>query len=243
MKKWPNNYYLVNHKYKIIYCAIPKNASGFLRRWFLILSGHNTDDLPSKNIGKLLSPYILKNKKLINKYNKFSFVRNPYSRLVSAFINKFSIHNKQVHKITHPVISYIQKNIDNNVNEYNITFKHFAEYLYQKNNLKNEDDHWKPQWMFLNNIDFNFIGKIETFNENFKKLHDLFSLPYIKKMPDITNKHNYENNTTYNASNINISKLSEMKILPYYKCFFDKDIEIKMSDIYSRDLIKFQYKL
>lgn len=242
MKNWPYNYYLINHKYKIIYCAIPKNASGFLRRWFLILSGHNPKKLPSKNISKLLHPYILKNKKFIQKYNNFVFVRNPYHRLVSGFLNKFSVQNPSVRKITHPIIKYAKK-IDNNINEYNITFTHFINYLYDKKNLNKEDDHWKPQYLFLDNNKFDYIGKIENFTEDFNNIRNIYNIPDTE-LTEITNKHLYDKNRDkYEAQFMGIKELTQLDICPHYKDFFDANLTEKTQHLYKTDINIFGYKL
>ena len=235
--KFPYNYYLVNKRYGTVYCAIPKNASGYLRRWFLLLSGYSKNKIPKSNIGVCLRKFRLKNPQDLKLF-KFVFVRNPWSRLVSAFLNKFSIANNHPNTMAAPVIRQIQKT---NKTDYElITFRQFIEYLHGHNNYSLYDDHWKPQYLFLKKQNFQFVGKIETFNNDFKQLNKKLHLPLISDI-DITNSHKYCDDNKELYADVPIGTIVEEKRIPNYKYFFDNDMRDIVRQIYYQDISKFGY--
>ena len=90
-------------------------------------------------------------------YYKFAFVRNPYERLFSSF-KMFKITNRY-------------KEVDNSCG-----FNDFVKLAF---NEFSEDDHIRPQIDFIPNdsIHIDFIGKVENFNKDWKKLEKELSGP------------------------------------------------------------------
>ena len=123
-------------------------------------------------------------------YFKFMFVRNPFERLLSAYVNK----------IEHPLKKAVEYAYIGPVRGINIMFRHnnslsnddvtFQELLHLLISRlirgKTLDEHYDPYKYILNpcNFKFDFIGKSETFAQDaafvFKHLfNETIELPHV----------------------------------------------------------------
>ena len=127
--------YISEHK-KIIYFSIPKSASGTIRKTLF----------PEGNRATLIHP-----KQSSDKYFKFTFVRNPWARMVSnwTMFTKYKGRIRQLKSMTDEDLSKFEDFID------------FAK--------RAKNHHWQPQVLFIPE-EPDFIGKVENFNEDFSKL-------------------------------------------------------------------------
>lgn len=135
-------------KKNLIYYDVPKCASSTIRR---VLFNNN-------NQLSLQNP-----KKEIQKYFKFSFVRNPWNRMVSNW-KMFTIQPwriKQLKSMTNKDVSKFEDFVD------------FA------NSMKNH--HWQPQSLYLPE-NLNFLGRLENFDEDFNKLCNAIDEKPLKKI-------------------------------------------------------------
>lgn len=137
---------------KCIYIHIPKSAGISINRSLFgnIGGGHKT----ATQYKKIFGPYTFR------KYFKFSFVRNPYSRLLSAFLflkkGGFNERNKEW--------------FENNVKQFD-TFEDFVTGWVTTENIFSYY-HFLPQYYFLYdkrimNIMVDYIGKVENIEEDF----------------------------------------------------------------------------
>lgn len=142
------------HKKKCIFIHIPKAAGiSISKSLFDNLGGGHTT----------LSRYeLIFKKEIFEEYYKFTFVRNPASRLLSAynFLTRGGINDQDG-----PWAKI-------NINKYK-TFDDFMLNWFNKENIWTFV-HFKPQVHFLKNrkglIDINFIGKHETIGNDYKHL-------------------------------------------------------------------------
>ena len=92
---------IVDEKYKLMFCYVPKIACTSWKRVFLVLNGvmNHPDDLPQAVVNKVIGPRRLKHLKdlpsarradVLKDYTKFLVVRHPFERVLSAFRNKMS---------------------------------------------------------------------------------------------------------------------------------------------------------
>lgn len=89
--------FIPNAEYKFIYCPIPKVANTSFRQLIFKLDGienkfyQKENWIYAQNNLSLFSFNYLDAIKILNvkNYFKFAFVRNPWSRLVSAYLDKF----------------------------------------------------------------------------------------------------------------------------------------------------------
>lgn len=126
----------VSESPKFIYFSIPKSASGTIRKTLF----------PEGNIATKVNP-----KESSDKYFKFTFVRNPWSRIVSnwTMFTKYTGRIRQLQSMTNEDLS---------------NFEDFVNFAKKANN-----HHWVPQVLFLPE-EPDFIGRVENFNEDFSKL-------------------------------------------------------------------------
>ncbi|XP_006818224.1 carbohydrate sulfotransferase 11-like [Saccoglossus kowalevskii] len=169
LKKLDNSIYdnlLVDDTYKIIYCAVPKVANSNWRRVFLVLRGtfNNVSEI-TKSVYKYkynsLKTYPLKERQIrLQTYTKFMFSRHPFSRILSAYKDKFEENPERsfVKQYT-PLVN--KANNKTNVNE-QFSFQEFVTFLLAY--VRRFNRHWNviATHCSMCNIHYNFIGKYET---------------------------------------------------------------------------------
>ncbi len=109
---------------------------------------------------------------------KYSFVRNPYSRILSAYLNKIednlplgSPNSAESHwaKVAGKVDEFRLATLDNSQFP-EVTFEVFLLWLRDGKNYLREDEHWQQQSVLLRwpQVKFDFIGRFEYLQEDSK---------------------------------------------------------------------------
>jgi hypothetical protein len=153
---------MISDKYKIIFIQIPKTGGTTIDNVFSsckIHIGHEYNNLAGDNIdhAKLsdLIKWNLITSEKAEKYFKFTFVRNPWDRVLSDYFYLSKIN-------------YIPK----------LSFK---EYLIELDKIVNKQEsimfstkdyraHFRKQTEYLLDCDFDFVGKFENFQSDFNKI-------------------------------------------------------------------------
>jgi len=142
----------------------------------------------------------LKNK---NKF-KFTFVRNPYARLLSCWNGK----------IKNRLGSQITKMEGFN---YDMSFNEFVRKVYLTPDYLC-DQHFAPITTIVEDLSFDFIGKLENFEEDYVKLQKKINLP----------------NATQKLAMTNVGKK--------YESYFTTELYELVNEKYDKDFKKFNYK-
>lgn len=163
----------ISLRYKYIFVETPKVACSTIKCTLqqLELNDSNLhwdefEDIHNRTLSPLLQPSQVGDFDKLNQdkeYFKFCFVRNPYTRLLSAYIEKIKGNKLQKRSIL-AQLGYEVENISRE-----ITFGEFVHAVVAQP-IGFMDPHWRPQYYqtFQDSIQYDHVGKFEQFDENFK---------------------------------------------------------------------------
>lgn len=161
--------------YRVLYVGVPKVAT---RSLLAALQSMPSSDKTARlivelDIGRLLHRY-----PEARDYFKFTFVRNPWSRAASCYLEKI----KNEHPIKHARVLHNRRGLSAGM-----SFESFAEWL---NSADGADDvadrHWMSQHSILaldqpGVISYDFIGRFESLEQDYQRLRELshLALPHL----------------------------------------------------------------
>lgn len=195
---------VVNDKYKVMYCYVPKVACTNLKRVFLMLTGKlNVTDPLQLSSAKVHSVYndkyldyldsysVADIKYRLKHYKKVLFVREPLERLLSAFRNKFVDKGNTYFKerFGRKIIKLYRENPTEEVLESgtSVTFFEFIQFLLDSRTEKSGfNEHWRPFFDLCHpcHLHYNYIGKYETLDEDVDGLLKLIKVDDWIQFPD-----------------------------------------------------------
>jgi hypothetical protein len=169
----------------------------------------------------------------INNYFVFSFVRDPFSRLFSRYLQLtyfFEENWRKKYRRRKNIGLFLGHWAERNFNDFfkimnlnknidNFTFSNFVKFTMIKH-----DDHWMEQCNLLekySNIrveDFNFIGKIENLQQDFDTVCDTIGISRQKLPHDNKTKHKH------------------------YTRYYDDETRQIVAERYARDIEYFGYE-
>lgn len=197
-----------NYLYKVEYLPVGKS----------ILSVHNSRASP------LLSPYQLPinvlNDVLFGNYYRFTFVRNPYSRLLPCYLDRILTLSSR------PSRRFRRLLIKEGKDAEKFSFEDFIKLICRQESY-NQDVHWRVQSddLMLDMLDYDFIGHFEWLWRDMKYISDTLFGNDMFKLADPTN------NLSPNKTN------SSDKIYEYYTPLL-ADL---VYDRYRKDFDNFNY--
>lgn len=202
--RWPFNAMMVSEKYKILYVPIAKCACTSIKSLMVDLAGIERPDVAEKlgihmvtdrfNTGAQLKdkPMDLARQILAaDDYFKFSVVRDPFERLVSAYLEKFVYNRHNPRNVFHtkPVLQAVQR-IEEVDLRTGISFDEFASYLLEQDPYS-LDPHWRPQNLYLRGIcDDAQIFRIEDLSKLEEQLGKLCGFEITLKHDNVNKKAN-----------------------------------------------------
>ena len=184
---------MINHKHKFIFIHIPKTGGTSIEDTLFSLKtrtkknlwgGYDSNKYQDGGLQHLMATHILNEvgEDIFSKYFKFSFVRNPWDKLVSQFFYcKYYPPRKDLRKWL-------------NINEKTS----FVEYLSKIQTVQIHIQ-WDRQYKFLyddnGKLLVDFIGRFENFQEDFNIVCDKIKIPR-QKLPH-TKKSKHKHYTEY----------------------------------------------
>ena len=244
-KKWIENYYVINHKHKIIYCPIPKNACTLFKEVIVTNSEHKSDFQESEldvhryirqNNVKLADFAYLSNPE----YLKIAIIRNPFERLVSGYFNKF-VRPKKASNIVRSVITDIYR-FNNLKPDYqkSVTFSDFINYL-----ARTEDyflnEHWRSQNFFLGMglFKFDLFNSLENINDVIQQLELRIGVDIEQKKTK--NKTNYCKNLAKKDWHMMYpQQLRKLKELPTASSLYTPELTTIVKSRFASDIKTFK---
>ncbi|MEM6579935.1 MAG: sulfotransferase family protein [Pseudomonadota bacterium] len=163
--RWPFNAMMVSEQHKILYVPIAKCACTSIKSLMVELAEIQRPDVAEKlgvhmitdrfNTGAQLKDKPMELARQIlaaDEYLKFSVIRNPFERLVSAYLEKFVYNRHNPRNVLHtkPVLQIIQESEEVDL-ETGISFDEFATFILGQDPYT-LDPHWRPQSLYLRGI-------------------------------------------------------------------------------------------
>ncbi|XP_036438703.1 carbohydrate sulfotransferase 12-like [Colossoma macropomum] len=208
---------VVDDRHGIIYCYVPKVACTEWKSIMIFLSESlkvngtpykNHSDIPRDLIHGNSVVYLNRShrnmmKWKIKKYKKFLFVRNPFVRLISAYRDKFEKKNDYFYKFLAVPIMRRYKNLfpPSSAEQAHIagirpSFSDFIQYILD---LPDDDgssfeEHWRQVYNLCHpcQIEYDFIGKMETMYEDAQHLLRVLKVDHIVHFPPGTSNRTEE---------------------------------------------------
>ncbi|XP_010005133.1 PREDICTED: carbohydrate sulfotransferase 9 [Chaetura pelagica] len=212
----------VEDRHKVLYCEVPKAGCSNWKRVLMVLNGlaastHNIshDDVHYGKHLRKLDSYDLKGiYTRLNTYTKTIFVRDPMERLVSAFRDKFEHPNSYYHPVFGKAII---KKYRHNANEEalktgsGVKFREFIQYLLDSHRPVGMDIHWEQvsKLCYPCLINYDFIGKFETLEEDANYFLQLVGAPPDLKFPKFKDRHSSDERTSTEVVRQYLKELSK----------------------------------
>ncbi|XP_047009312.1 carbohydrate sulfotransferase 8 [Ictalurus punctatus] len=180
----------VEDRHKLLYCEVPKAGCSNWKRVLMVLAGvaSSTDKINhdtvhyGNHLPRLDSFDQHAVSERLRSYTKVLFIREPMERLVSAFRDKFESPNSYYHPVFgKPIISKYRVNASKSAlrTGSGVTFQEFIRYLLDVHRPIGMDIHWEPVSQLCSPclLDYDFIGKFETIEEEANFLLDRVGAP------------------------------------------------------------------
>lgn len=246
--KWPHDQIFVAENLKIVYCPIAKNACSTLKRLIAELSDvankenilegdiHSNTDLYKTGL-QVKDYHVSEAEKILvgPGYFRFAVLRNPSSRLLSAYWEKFVLNREDEANLEHTrsIIEAVQiKNkkisFDSSVE---INFSDFVNAVtsYCPEEL---DPHWKPQYTYLRGVEYDALYNQENMRRLYQDLSSIAGRDVSPKSFNVSNS----------GSGMHINNAMFMlpgELLKYKnvskESFFNPDINRKVADFFKED--------
>ncbi len=166
----------ISHKHKFIYYTIPKVASTTIISFIITIDEIKItlDEIKQNpSLHRTIMPRIFRPEHRSARYKDyfhFTFVRNPYDRLLSCYINKVykpALSNREDRNFV--------KGYGNLVGFKKMSFSDFVHFVTQ---IPDEhcDPHFSPQHRLLDLETLDFIGRLENFEQDFSYVKERISL-------------------------------------------------------------------
>ena len=212
LQKEELQYLIVNDKYKVIYCFIPKVACTQWNRVFLALDKRtNVVNEHDPRLFKFLSQYSDEGIKLrLQSYFKFFFVREPFERLLSAYENKF-VHKEWPWRA---VLHYRNEIVNNyrEIDPYSDDEATFTKFIYYVSGVGfNQNRHWATYDKLCHpcDIQYDFIGHFHDMPDEAPYVLRQTGMDRVATFPDFIT-HNTTDKLLHKYAPIPKAKIAEL---------------------------------
>jgi len=247
---WPENTYLAIAEHRLLYCPIPKVACTSFKTLCVALSEHKIPlgrglHRRAHNAYSLSRLRRSEAQRILEDpdWFKFVFVRNPWDRLVSAFYSKF-VRARTPIPFAVAVMNEVSRHQgEAPAEERRISFRDFVDHVCRTPDDR-LDEHWKPQYCFLGDSHFDFIGRFECLPAHFSRMAAMQGLPQ-DALP-MTNFTPYDPTPDQRAqfgslADVSAAELGQLDALPDFRRLYTPELAARVEQRYQRDVAWFGY--
>lgn len=174
----------ISRSYRYYYLANPKVASSTILYVLQtaeergappdLLALHDRFQSPLESFANFDAETVLRG----SEFFKFTYVRNPFTRILSCYLDKMVKNGDERRKLT-PKLGF--------TSNYRPTFREFLEAVHAQPD-ECRDIHWATQTYLIqmDSIPYDFIGRFESFGSSFPKVLDRIGIP--KEYLTVTDK-------------------------------------------------------
>ncbi|GGI98603.1 hypothetical protein GCM10007978_40520 [Shewanella hanedai] len=211
--------YVVNDEKKIVYIVNSKCGCSTFKRTLALNDEFDGENINYQEIHKRTKEKGLITKVLSEeqrKYFRFTFVRNPYKRIVSLYINKFLDNDKINDGLGFEYSSYLGGYINRE-----ISFEQFVKLIVViPNNLAERHFMKQSDLVYNQSEKIDYIGKLEDYS------NDIIDL---------------ESKLGFKMSNGNESRKENQSKTYNYMDYYTKETFELLHEFYKKDVEKFEY--
>ncbi|MGF1465711.1 MAG: sulfotransferase family 2 domain-containing protein [Sandaracinaceae bacterium] len=244
---WPYRRYLALPDRKLVYAQIPKVASGNLKRWMLLEAGIPEDAWELDPLHGI-HPFADRTLRVADRsvcfdpsYRKVAFVRSPYRRLVSGFVDKLVVPYTGPAERTdntpgRPILSWLR--VWRRRRPLDVTFNDFLGFVCGAPDVA-LDEHWLPQVRFLADVRFDLLPKIERFAEGLEAMQALVGAQTsftVKKA-----RRPYDDAFDGYAGDLPIGELTQRDAAPRWTTFYTEETARRVYRRYRDDFERLGY--
>ena len=200
---------MVSHKHKFIFVHIPKCAGRSLKEYLKENCGNEPINSGHRSLHVLLKNFSLKSED----YYKFTFVRNPWDRIVSLYsfwLNQTP--NSVFYQWDFKQVDFIKNK--------NLSFIDFVKLIPFNDSVFNEKPHLHPyiDHFMGDPTSFSFIGRLENLQQDFDIVCDKIGIPHQQLPHKNKSKHKH------------------------YTEYYDDETRAIVAEKYAKDIEYFGYK-
>lgn len=230
---------MVSKQLKLIYFPVPKSACTLFAT-FIALNSKTDRVFDPQKLGVHQFRFRerelqLRDLKLVrdDRYFKFTVVRDPFSRLVSAYVDK----------LVKPVKAGKHWATDRKCGDH--SFESMVQTLCTMNDAKIEK-HFRPQAAFIRKIPMDHIGLFEDLGATIELVYDLYGIDIEK---DIASRVRAPKRTNYSPSassgdeyvgNLTAKEIASLEHVPPTESFYNERLRKLVSKRYREDLEIYQ---
>lgn len=258
---FPEDTYLIDETRDLIYIPIPKVACTSLKTWFLTTSP-DIDIQPHPEswkvnawLGNEGKRYLLKDLSPLRDSRKFvfTFVRNPWSRLVSGYLNRIVGRGVEYRNVMKRLSRGSWFRIDKRIRYYarkrihgvgwpedaEPSFREFVMREVAAMPVMKMDPHWRPQYTFLAQYEPDFIGRFERLAEDLKVIGKQFGISTGLHERNRSQYIDHDHGGCY--ADCLQAELRAMPAMPHYRLFYTPDLIDTVAGVYAKDIDRFGY--
>lgn len=249
---------LIGRSRRFVYAYVPKAACTSLKLWMAVVEGLLPPGSPPSSRGGIHP--LVKSKAALSAgeaaaifadpaWFKFSFVRNPLPRLVSAYLDKVVpgkgpsqrlIRHFQTRDASSPWWQRLLAHLRIDAQR-SLSFRQLVEQL-AREHLPEVDEHFRPQSLLLAGLPLDFVGRVENIQEDFaevqRRLDTNVALSHQKRQSYLARDEGIASVADWPAA-----RFREELAHPHWRRFYPPDLLKTVEKIYEADFSRFGYRV